>query len=194
MQCADGYTISKDQTQCIKCSIKDCYECSNDGKSCVRCKDGLAFDSKTKSCVACKVANCQTCDKDVNKCTKCAYGLKTGIHYGLVGGACVPCADQHAVTCDNKKVTQCEAGYYVAQNACNACVSPCVSCESATTCDYCGNGYQLKAVNGKCIPLGNLESETAPTASTKSAAVPVAVGQSVALALASWIYVSIMNV
>ena len=174
VQCADGYTVSKDQTKCIKCSFKDCSECSDDGKSCTRCKDGNAFDTKKKICTPCKVANCQTCDKDISKCSKCLYDIRSDTNYGLVNGKCTPCADPHAVLCDNNKVTECQSQYYVdkASNSCRACSPPCVSCESASKCYYCEAGYKPQAVNGVCVSSSNLESEAASgQASTTSAAV-----------------------
>lgn len=175
VQCATGYTISKDQKQCIKCSIKDCFQCSNDGKSCLRCKEGLSFDSKTKTCSGCKVANCQTCEKDLSTCTKCLYDLRTDTSYGLVGNTCVSCAkfDKNAIACDNSKVTACKAGFYVdkTRNACPVCALPCTACEgSATYCSVCDTGYGINAVNGRCIPKGDLESDAQAPAATKSAA------------------------
>ena len=177
MKCATGYTISKDQKQCIKCSIKNCFECSNDGKSCNRCKAGLVFDPKTKTCVACKVANCDTCVNNFSTCTKCIYDVATGIPYGLMGNTCVSCLqyDKNANQCENGKVTGCTVGSFVdkARNACTACTFPCTDCEgSSTYCTFCDLGYQDKPVNGKCISKGGLESEAQALATntTESAA------------------------
>ena len=155
VQCDDGYTLSKDSRSCVKCNIKNCMQCSSNGKSCAQCNFGYGYDKKAKVCTPCKVSNCEDCSKDITKCIQCGYDYKNQNAYGLVNGKCAPCADPNAGSCANNKVTSCNPGYYVdkASNSCKPCTKPCVNCASATNCYFCDIGYNLQASNGKCVPL-----------------------------------------
>lgn len=98
----------------------------------------------------CPLANCTACTTPDGTCTSCAQGQ------GLVGGACVECANQDTCySCDGDaaKCSECSQGLYPdATGACQTCLANCTFCSSATTCDTCTTGTTWDAATATCAP------------------------------------------
>ncbi|TNJ28141.1 High cysteine protein [Giardia muris] len=60
------------------------------------------------------------------------------------------CTDPNCKTCDSdpSQCTDCNAGYFVENNACTACSANCATCSDADTCASCKTGYDTPA--SKC--------------------------------------------
>ena len=116
---------------CISCSSAAtplCLNCVSGyylySGSCVGdCSSVSLYVSYGGSCAACE---CETCSVYSYACTACLAPKN------LLQGQCL---------------STCPSGYYPASNICQPCASNCLSCTSASTCQYCQIPYVLTVYN-----------------------------------------------
>ena len=151
--CEDGTFANylDDKTQCSAC-LSQCTQCFIEEDICSACDSGYLLDSEQSACLfgstcvpgyykeaalnLCAKCHypCKTCDQQPNQCTSC---LKGALH----DSACpLYCPDNMFID------------YSVTNTACVACVSPCVTCLSASTCLTCepGTFFYLGACAASC--------------------------------------------
>jgi proprotein convertase subtilisin/kexin type 5 len=138
-------------------------------------------------CLGCP-ANCISCSSAAAPlCLNCAIGfyLSSGgcvadcssvSLYVSYGGTCAACQCRNCsvysyacIACNPPRnllqgqcITNCPSGYYPSSNICQSCSSNCLSCTSASTCQYCQIPYALtvyNATSSSCsltCPLGTI--------------------------------------
>jgi proprotein convertase subtilisin/kexin type 5 len=126
-QCSDC------QAPCVTCTSQAaCLSCNSTTSlyqtSCLtNCPSG--FTSIAQVCVSC-LTPCQTCSTSQTTCTSCLSSISPSVF--LTGSACVIAANCPLNTYPNST-----------NNQCTACVPPCLSCTTSSSCISCISGYNL---------------------------------------------------
>lgn len=163
--CLTGYYLSSSKS-CEKC-FDLCTECDKD--KCSKCVDNALAVSNTCKCLdgfyhttgGCSKCTdgCQDCIGLV--CSKCydGYYLNDLSSCTLCSELCQTCDKTGCTTCVTnavKSLSQCSCpvGYYVIQNTCLPCISPCTECSSTSACSKCEISYYL--ANSVCVRCPSL--------------------------------------
>ncbi|KAL7712293.1 hypothetical protein QTN25_010074 [Entamoeba marina] len=163
--CDSGYFEDSDD-QCTKC-FDNCERC-DDYTTCDYCNDNYVRNSNKTECLK-SPDNCTTCKLSTENNTECAicticdycgsiYDDFEITFYGVYGlSADKTSCDYVIENClyyyseEVEKCYQCNFGYVLEENVCNACkVEGCGSCDNSqdTTCNTCGSDYHPITVNG----------------------------------------------
>ncbi|CAG9320600.1 unnamed protein product [Blepharisma stoltei] len=173
--CSTGFYLN-DQGACTACT-SPCSSC-NSATFCTACEDSthMTFDSAAGTCT-CSDSNASfdtatllcTCNtgfysNDQNTCTACIAPCSSCLNSAT---SCTACEDSTHMTFDSNAGTctctdtntsfdttallcACNTGFYLNdQDTCAACISPCSSCNSATACKGCIDGYYLDSTTCK---------------------------------------------
>lgn len=132
---------------CQPCA-SGCTVClASDLSACSTCSAGYypqADSTGVNRCVTC-FTNCKTCTS-ANKCTKCV----TGYVPSADGSSCTLKCSDNCLTCDQTNSTKCLSCF--AGSTLDTDTSRCsvdLSCNTTSTCLFCGDGYVLN--NGNCL-------------------------------------------
>ena len=132
---------------CQPCA-SGCNVCSSsDLSACSSCAPGYypkADMNGVNRCVSC-FANCKECSS-VNVCTKCV----TGYIPSADGSSCTLKCSESCLTCDQSSASKCLSCY--AGSALNTISNKCMvdmSCNTTSSCLFCGEGYVLNG--GNCL-------------------------------------------
>jgi proprotein convertase subtilisin/kexin type 5 len=140
-------------TQCLNC-LSPCVTCTSasackscvagfylTGTSCVvasSCPAGTYAESLNNTCNTC-TSPCQTCDTFGTNCTSCINGY---LYYS------------------NLCVSTCPSTMYPTSTLCVNCVSPCITCTSASACKSCISGTYLTSTS--CVVASSCPAGTYP--------------------------------
>ncbi len=120
---------------CFNCtSATNCTSCSNgylhQGRCLFTCPDGYYANQLLLICAPCNYSICNGCTVTANQCTSCI--LNSTLNVFLVDNS----------TCISQ--SKCGKTYYVDNSfgflRCLKCLSPCLTCSSATYCNSCVSG------------------------------------------------------
>lgn len=130
------------------------------------CPDGYYGDNTTWMCKPCHYS-CLTCSaySTCLTCNSLAFRVLTTTSCPPISGyydnntsIAVPCNTTtiYCTSCQNVSAVftclNCSSGYYVsAPTQCSVCISPCLTCTSATTCITCVTGYAFDSATSTCI-------------------------------------------
>lgn len=138
-KCSPGYFLN--EKQCVKCEY-GCKNCTSTTK-CIECNEG--FYLTRDNCVHCN-EGCKSCPSGVDKCTECLTGFYESNRDGNIVSCsmcpedCVSCSqsDSGDIVCNN-----CYDGFYLKNEICEKCSSPCETCTSEKVCKTCIKGHLL---------------------------------------------------
>ncbi|KAL4468978.1 hypothetical protein ABPG73_019746 [Tetrahymena malaccensis] len=148
LSCKPDFKLNEEQKSCyLRCdqSCKTCSEPNNPNK-CLSCPDGyFLFQNSCKMCQQ----PCQNClgEKQCLSCISSDYYYDENNHNCKIKchPDCKSCSGPTQYNC-----TDCFDSYYLDNNSCKKCLSPCNNCNtSKETCTSCVNGYNLEG--NKCI-------------------------------------------
>ncbi|KAL4502619.1 hypothetical protein ABPG73_014376 [Tetrahymena malaccensis] len=150
--CITNYNLDNSSQSCspiCDSSCKTCSEAKNASK-CLSCNDGFYLDSGL--CKKC-ISPCSTC-KNSSECLtyKCLSCISSDFTYDASQFKCKSSCHTSCKTCSGpsqSNCTSCFDSYYLDNNQCKACLSPCDNCsQSQDNCTSCINGYTLNT--NKC--------------------------------------------
>ncbi|KAL4488340.1 hypothetical protein ABPG72_019190 [Tetrahymena utriculariae] len=179
LSCISNYSYNNQNFECNPICHSSCKTCSlpNDFQSCQSCNEGSFLSGA--QCLLC-TSPCKTCDQQTQKClscldgyflsqnackqcqnpcqncqdeTKCLSCISNDYNYDQNSHKCICKCHTDCKSCSGptqQDCTDCFDSYYLENNICKKCLSPCNNCNrSQDTCTSCINGYNLNG--NQCI-------------------------------------------
>ena len=126
------------------------------GMGCALCKQGFVRMGTT--CAPCS-DNCASCNDDWSGRNDDAFRLNTTSVSCLSFETLTHCAVRTQLGC-----TACDDGFFVGDQACEACqdvIEHCIKCRSGDECGACADGFVR--MGGECVDLSDIPHCTATT-------------------------------
>ncbi|KAL4478585.1 hypothetical protein ABPG74_006820 [Tetrahymena malaccensis] len=146
------YTYDPNAKQCISNCYQYCSSCSkpSDSNSCTACKDGYYLSGS--QCLQCS-SPCSKCTSNANQCTGCISGYSLDSSQNKCNIQCYQTCKTCSSPNNQQACNSCIDGYFIQNNQCLQCQSPCATCSnSSTNCINCANNYQKNNQN-ICQPI-----------------------------------------
>lgn len=132
------------------CTLSNCLVCTT-ATSCSSCEAGYFLNSLLR-CQQC-IPNCASCSNTVS-CDTC----QPGYFYNSTALACQVCAP-FCLTCSIGICSSCLTGYYPSLDKCIPCanaIANCVTCNSASSCTKCKDGFTFGNGQSSCFNCASL--------------------------------------
>ncbi|KAL7722878.1 Protein serine/threonine kinase [Entamoeba marina] len=152
-QCESGYLLAHvgGTAQCVSDSEKETYGISSGTSNGItRCIQG--FYLKNGVCLSCH-SSCSTCIDNATFCLTCPTGTMISDH------ECVESNSPHCkqLVYGNDICVNCDDGYYIKNNQCEACDESCATCVGTeTSCITCNTTDYFLTVSYTCKELSLL--------------------------------------
>ena len=179
-----GIPVDLKTTLCVTDCVKDltsyyyysgtCYQCDT---SCLTCYGG-----NINNCFLCKdpsqVQYLGSCSANCPNHFFNSNGVCIGkrfcytIHLIIIEchASCLECSGSDLKSCsscpsgrylfNSQCLAACPSGYFPSGSTCSQCISPCLTCKTASSCSTCVSGTYFVQAENKCITAENCYSES----------------------------------
>ncbi|KAL4489343.1 hypothetical protein ABPG72_018998 [Tetrahymena utriculariae] len=153
LACLKDYIYQQQTNSCSPICDNSCKACNlpKNRSSCQQCYDGFYLNNNN-SCQICQPP-CQNCVQNANTCSSCIQNYTLNVSQN----SCSPICDQSCLTCNqpnnSSACLSCIDGFYLFQNQCLNCLSPCATClTSSSNCLSCIENYTFIQSQNNCTP------------------------------------------
>ncbi|KAL4506331.1 hypothetical protein ABPG73_017065 [Tetrahymena malaccensis] len=161
LSCINNYIFVESNNSCSPICDSSCKTCSSpqNSYSCLSCFDGAFLDNNNQ-CQKC-ISPCQNCDQSGSYCLSCIQNYT----FNATQNTCLPICDASCNTCSlpmsNQSCLSCFDGFYLINNQCLPCQSPCSTCQASSNyCLTCQKDYIFQQQTNSCSPICDSSCKT----------------------------------